>query len=384
MNLVHSLAKMKKRRIMVLSAGGPHAGVQCLYLLVQPSGWEVRAHAFVPYPPALKELLTQFREQGTTTAGLEELAALDRKVTLFLGECAEALLSRLPGFRRRTDLVCVNRPVLWKGPVEEGRDDGEWPLEPGSVTELSSRLSAPVLTDFTRASYSFESAVGLPLQAGVLSLSRGLGAPLALINIGLLSRALLTDSAGTAILVDRQLAPGTLLMNLAAREWCPDGFDRDGTFAGQGTADDECADKLCRALDEMGAPEKNATRQDFSVLLDHASLQGKEPHDKLATLTAMNARSLYLFLKSVHEDLVSLGTLWVSGGGSHNLTLLEYLQAYFDPVSVRRVETLGFPPEALVPAALGLSVNAYLDGRPVWFTADMPPRPESLGTWVLA
>jgi len=280
--------------------------------------------------------------------------------------------------------VCVNRPVLWKGPVEEGRDDGEWPLEPGSVTELSSRLSAPVLTDFTRASYSFESAVGLPLQAGVLSLSRGLGAPLALINIGLLSRAFLTDSAGTAILVDRQLAPGTLLMNLAAREWCPDGFDRDGTFAGQGTADDECADKLCRALDEMGAPETNATRQDFSVLLDHASLQGKEPHDKLATLTAMNARSLYLFLKSVHEDLVSLGTLWVSGGGSHNLTLLEYLQAYFDPVSVRRVETLGFPPEALVPAALGLSVNAYLDGRPVWFTADMPPRPESLGTWVLA
>lgn len=384
MNLVHSLAKMKKRRIMVLSAGGPHAGVQCLYLLVQPSGWEVRAHAFVPYPPAVKELLTQFREQGTTTAGLEELAALDRKVTLFLGECAEALLSRLPGFRRRTDLVCVNRPVLWKGPVEEGRDDGEWSLEPGSVTELSARLSAPVLTDFTRASYSFESAVGLPLQAGLLSLSRGLGAPLALINIGLLSRAFLTDSTGTAILVDRQLAPGTLLMNLAAREWCPDGFDRDGTFAGQGRADDECADKLCRALDEMGAPETSATRQDFSVLLDHASLQGKEPHDKLATLTAMNARSLYLFLKSVHEDLVSLGTLWVSGGGSHNLTLLEYLQAYFDPVSVRRVETLGFPPEALVPAALGLSVNAYLDGRPVWFTADMPPRPESLGTWVLA
>jgi 1,6-anhydro-N-acetylmuramate kinase len=57
------------------------------------------------------------------------------------------------------------------------------------------------------------------------------------------------------------------------------------------------------------------------------------------------------------------GTIWVSGGGANNLTLLDFLSTYFAPLPVRRIDEMGVPAEFFVPLALGLTVDAFCTGE---------------------
>jgi 1,6-anhydro-N-acetylmuramate kinase len=107
------------------------------------------------------------------------------------------------------------------------------------------------------------------------------------------------------------------------------------------------------------------------------------PYDKIATLTALTARTAFEFFKREYHHVLSPETVWVSGGGANNLTLLEFLSTYFDPVKVKSVEESGIPAALRIPLALGLSVREFIAGHPGPWKAGANPEIAGVGRWIL-
>jgi 1,6-anhydro-N-acetylmuramate kinase len=74
--------------------------------------------------------------------------------------------------------------------------------------------------------------------------------------------------------------------------------------------------------------------------------------------------------------------IYLSGGGAHNLTLVEFLSAYFQPIIIKNIEELGIPADMRIPLALGLTVNSYLAGTSVPWETGSNPRITEIGRWI--
>jgi anhydro-N-acetylmuramic acid kinase len=134
-------------------------------------------------------------------------------------------------------------------------------------------------------------------------------------------------------------------------------------MASQGKVDSNCVESLA-SFDWFGiAPPKFTIAETFTELLRHESLQALSPQDKVATLTALTARIIYDFCKKEFITQSNDLSIYISGGGANNQTLLEYLTTYFDPLPVKTVEEIGVPVDLYIPLAFGLTVDACVTGN---------------------
>jgi len=193
------------------------------------------------------------------------------------------------------------------------------------------------------------------------------------------------DPATSSTIIDSDTGPGTLLLDkLIIDSTGTDQFDRDGSFASDGNIDGNCLNKLASNDWFQQAAPKTADPQFLYSLLEVNEFKHLSAKDKAATLTALSARTAYDFYKREYRSNALPHTIYVSGGGVNNLTLMEYLSTYFSPVPVQSIETIGVPSELRVPLSLGLTVDSFVTATSAipWETGNFP-RIEPLGRWVL-
>ncbi len=123
-------------------------------------------------------------------------------------------------------------------------------------------------------------------------------------------------------------------------------FDRAGAYAAGGAVDEAL---LATLLDDpyfRSPPPKSTGRERFGtefVTRVRSQLDALSLHDALATLTALTVRSVAdaVNLHAPHATL-----LIASGGGAHNLTMLDGLRAALPGVRVERSDAFGIDPDA--------------------------------------
>ncbi|MBD3421484.1 MAG: hypothetical protein GF398_15305 [Chitinivibrionales bacterium] len=378
------LPKLKKRNLLVLSSGSYRSGIQAIYLEIAGAQFEIIADSYLPFTAEVRTLLDTINSASRKKASVDEIASLDRKVTSCFIDAAFTALATVPQAQKKPHAVLLNKMQLWRGPWEEGSRNGQWTFDIGSDVHIARAVKAPVLTDFITFDLLRGGRGFLPLQAGFLKIADLFSGDAAFINAGLLSHAVITDKKKRIILTDSDTGPGTSLMNvIAAEHGCPDEFDRDGSQAALHQVNEVCLDTLSE-YDWFGRPApKLAHLVPFEDLLTHSSFKRQTSGEKLATITALTARNIYDFMKRECPYFSSLSAVWISGGGALNLTLMDYLRAYCDPVPVKGIEELGIPPFAGLPVALGLTVNEYLNNQPVYCNTLVTSKADSLGKWVV-
>ena len=369
-----SWRKSRSRQLLVLSAGTLQSGVQGVFIDIGEEGWAVGAHSFFPYPAALQEFIESMLNGGGPVS-MAEHAAQDRRLSFCITECAKNVLAQVPETHKNPHCAIVNTLQLYKTPA--GAQE-RWCLELGDPLAAAMALKVPVLTGFMRQSLLNDGSGELPLADGHRAIAAKAGGDFIIANIGILSRMAIVLAGDQKAAFDSDIGPGTLLLNLAARECgCAEGFDRDGTAALSGTVHDAALEALM-SLDWFLKPfPKEATFAIFRGLCSHGSLTPLSPRDKLATLTAFSARLIFDCVRREYKDISGLNALWIAGGGAHNQALINYLEVWFGAGKIKSTAELGIPPEAYIPTALGLAAASYLDN------AGKDAREAGFGEWVL-
>jgi anhydro-N-acetylmuramic acid kinase len=362
MDILSKLKRLKTRRILALSAGSLRSGIHSSYIETSGSGWELLGQAFLPYPQKIQAQINELIDSPEPRSTLATIASLDYSITQLFLECGSTTLVQSLSRQSSPHVVILNKLVIWKNAVDYAGIEKPWNLALGDDQLVASTLNVPVFTDTTRhdlyAGWNGET----PLSAGYLALARKTGDNSVFINLGLIARMVAVDRTSGMILLDSDAGPGTCLINsIAAESGVSDGFDRDGSFALTGVVHDEIVDALARH-DWFSKPApKSATLLEFEKLRAEPGLLELQAADKMATVTALTARTTVDFFRREYRS-TNAPEIWVSGGGAYNQTLIQFLKTYFGTIPVHSIEEIQVNPESCVPLALALSAAAFING----------------------
>ncbi len=355
------MQKIKQRRVLAISAGGEGSGIHCLYYINHADSWEIIANTVLPYSGRVASLIESCSRQAIL---VPDLAWLETKITQLCIDGAKAVLAGVPRALRTPHLVALNQLTIFKGLTGESPPFRRWTLSLGDPQLVADTLELAVFSDFLRYHLLTGANLSSPFITGDLLIARRFTGSVILLNIGLLSHMTVLDLARGRCLLDSDTGPGTCLINRCAREMnLPEGFDRDGERGAAGTIDINTLDALATSPWFLTEAPKEASIELFDPLLQKSGVLTLAPDDKLATLTALTARTAYDFFRSAFRKDSLPEAIIISGGGGHNAALTKCFASYFTHVPVMTCEDLGIPFEMRTPLAMGLTLDAFLRGN---------------------
>lgn len=384
MDYLSRIRKQKVRHILIVNASSIHCGLECLVIEVENGQWNILHSQSIHYLQQIKDILQQINLNVSNSLQLKDLALLDNLMTIYLTENVQQLLAQLPSKKRNIDLLVLRNLQIFKGVVNEKKSPQYWNISLGDAHHLACAVKIPVLTDFARRHILFNGNGAMSTAEGDLRIAKKIGDICVFVNIGLHSHMTAIDPNNTRLIIDSDTGPGTCLIDSAAQDaGCAHGFDRDGTGALTGAVNTLCLETLvAQEWFKLPAP-KEADITCLKKLLANPCVTGLPASDKLATLTALTALSINQFFKREYVYDKKPDCIWISGGGAHNLTLIDFLKSYFAPLSVKSIEEAGVPANSKSGLALGLTVNAHLDKELLITAQGRDSRGiEYLGKWV--
>jgi len=299
--------------------------------------------------------LTDRRDRPGVLAEAEVLTTLRHAeaVTTFLGESGLA-----PG---DVDIVGFHGQTVFHDPQRA------LTVQIGDGQGLADRLGIPVAWDF-RAADMAAGGQGAPLAPvfhRALAEAAGLKRPVAFLNLGGVANI---TYIGDDVLIAFDTGPGNGLLDdwTMARTGQP--FDRDGSLAASGAADEDILRSLLAHRYFALSPPKSLDRNAFPI----AQLSALSDADGAATLLAFTVRSIAQSAKL----LPAPPRAWyASGGGVHNVEMMRRIGEALE-TPLYRLETLGFDGDATEAQAFAFLAARTAKGLPISFPGTTgAPRP---------
>lgn len=312
-------------RVVGLMSGTSYDGIDVAVAELELAGDEILmtpvAEHQVPYDEAITERIARMLPPAQTT--IEQVCRLDALLGRAYAEAAAGYDAEL--------VVSHGQTVFhW---VEDGQVNGT--LQLGQPAWIAARTGAPVICDLRSADIA-AGGQGAPLVPAFDALLLGLDRPRAALNLGGIANA--TIIKGTVVGYD--IGPANALMDLAARKFFDEPYDRDGQHASQGRVDQTMLEALLAEPYYRRQPPKSTGKELFHLGYLERHLHGQSGADVLATLTELTART-------VADELNNHGITEViaSGGGVRNPVLMARL-AQLTPATIGTIDELGIPSDA--------------------------------------
>ena len=146
-------------------------------------------------------------------------------------------------------------------------------------------------------------------------------------------------------------------------------YDNVGQLAAQGSV---CEALLSEWLGHpfiSARPPKTTGREAFGrqfayQALEQAEAQSVSPADLVATLTAFTARTIFDYYRRFLFPHYSIDGIYITGGGSHNLTLMRHLKTLFEPIPLCAADAIGVSSDAKEAVAFAVLANEAVHGHP--------------------
>jgi anhydro-N-acetylmuramic acid kinase len=181
-----------------------------------------------------------------------------------------------------------------------------------------------------------------------------------IVNIGGIAN--LTDLPPAAAVTGFDCGPGNLLLDAWTQQHLAQPFDRDGTWAQQGSM---IPALLARLLDDeyfRRAPPKSTGRETFNLEWLRQRLAGTEkPGDVQATLLALTADTV---AGAIDKFCVGATEAYLCGGGARNTALFDLLSKRLAPRKVSATDTLGVSAEHVEALAFAWLAQQTLNSAP--------------------
>lgn len=301
----------------------------------------------------LREILDRAPGLSATELSASGLAAPDAKLADAVARLTRTHIEAVRALGLEADVIGFHGQTILHQP-HLGRT---WQV--GDAALLARQTGIPVVHDFRSADVA-AGGEGAPLAPVFhAALARGLGLPLAILNIGGVANVTFIGAGGELVAFDT--GPGNGPLDDWARRHTGEGFDRDGRLAASGRID---AAVLARLLGHpyfaRPAP-KSLDRLDFARALAASGLDACSPADGAATLAAFTAQAV------AGASLPARPLRWlVCGGGRHNPTIMTALRAAL-AAAVEPVEAVGWDGDALEAQCFGFLAVRSVAGLPISF-----------------
>lgn len=364
------IAKAKKRNIIGLMSGTSMDGVDALFVRFQGSGadttYEIVGHHKQNYPPELRDQLASVA--AGNPCGVETLCRLNYAVGEVFAEAANHARKMAPLTKRNVDVIASHGQTLWHAPQAEaiGGLASRSSLQIGEPSIIAKRTGVLTVADFRGADIAAggQGAPLVPYAHWVLFQKQDRS--VAVQNIGGIANVTVLPKDGKhGDVWAFDTGPGNMLIDILIQQepGFAEPFDRDGQIAASGTIQFEIVSKLLEHPFWKQTPPKSAGRELFLPMIEQFP-SSMSLADKVATATALTARSIYLSYEQFIFPHLSLDEVIVAGGGANNNTLMQLLSDHFQPIRVVPIDTYNIASEVVEPLSFAILANETLGGNP--------------------
>ena len=352
---------MKEQVVLGIMSGTSIDGVDYPLCGIQGSKIALRTHWSARFPAVLRESL-----HAAARGELKSHALAQAHHDLGRFYARHAVNSKLPNAQAPM-LVGLHGQTVFHHP------DRRRPatLQLGEPAYLVERLQVPVISNF-RAADMAAGGEGAPLATMFHQwVFARRGSHVCFNNLGGISNVTSLDwrrgSAPAVLAFDT--GPANVLIDLAMRSLSHGRLtmDNNGAWAALGQP---CQPLLQQWLSHSyfaRKPPKSTGRELFGEAFFKTAMRDMRrlsPNDKVATLTEFTAQSIAVNYRLHLPALPS--RLILAGGGAANATLVAALAKQFatGEVEVLTSDQLGWPVQAIEPAAFALLAHLRMSGRP--------------------
>ena len=306
------------------------------------------------------------------TSRVDEICQMNFLIGEVFADAALAVIREAGLAVEEVDLIGSHGQTVYHLPPQAGAEYVPSTLQIGEPAVIAYRTGIPTIANFRVADLA-AGGQGAPLVPYVdFLLFRGADRTVALQNIGGISNVTLIPAggAGSDVLAS-DTGPGNMIID-SVMEIVTDGnekYDNAGQFAAQGSVSESLLGEWLKHPFITAPPPKTTGREAFGKqFADQAIQQAQNRNvgqaDLVATLTAFTAGTIYDYYHRFLFPHYSVDEIYISGGGAHNLTLMEHLKKLFQPIPLLPIESIGFSGDAKEAIAFAVLANEAIHGNP--------------------
>ena len=380
MKALYQLAAKDTKKVIGLMSGTSVDGVDAALVEIRGHGLgtQVELLAFHSHPFDAEVRNRIFDLFQPETSRIDELCQMNFLIGEIFADAALAVIREAGIEVPEVDLIGSHGQTVYHLPPQP---EAQYvPLQIGEPAVIAYRTGIPTIATFRVADLA-AGGQGAPLVPYVdFLLFRRADRTVALQNIGGISNVTLipapitgsyrTDAAGSDVLAS-DTGPGNMIID-SVMEILTEGkekYDNAGQFAAQGSVSESLLGEWLQHPFISAPPPKTTGREAFGrQFAEHAIQQAQNQNvgqaDLVATLTAFTAETIYGYYQRFLFSHYSVDEIYISGGGAHNLTLMEHLKRLFRPIPLLPIDFIGFSSDAKEAIAFAVLANEAIHGNP--------------------
>lgn len=335
--------------------------------------WQVLGWSSLPHTDDLRrEIFACFRPE---TGTVERLCRLNFELGKAFGHAALESIRAIGLTPSQVDLIGCHGQTVWHEPPGVKDAGNGSTLQIGEPAVIAEMTGLPVVSNFRTRDMAV-GGQGAPLVAYVDALLfshpleiRAVQNIGGIANVTYLPAKSVSDYQRVAISQDLyagafafDTGPGNMLLDYAAGRASQGKmiYDQDGALSSRGQVDVDLLNRLLEDAYLHQSPPKTTGRERYGVqfgeqVWDEGVQRGLLPQDIVATLAAFTAQSIARAYRSFLPRYPS--EVIVSGGGTHNPTLMAMLRDVLSPARVYTSDEFGLGVD--VKEAVAFAVLAY-------------------------
>ena len=374
-NLIR-LKEKKGRNVIGLMSGTSCDGIDACLVKITGSGLstevDIIGSGTYSYKKEIRELI--FQASCKETGTVDKICQLNFVLGMLFADAARQIAGKLSVPLSEIDIIGSHGQTIYHISSLKEKNDKEVrsTLQIGEPSVIAQETGVTTVADFRTRDIAAggEGAPLIPYVDYILFGRDRIGR--AVQNIGGISNV-------TFLPVDRDInkiiafdnGPGNMVIDRFA-EIITDGrllYDKNGELASKGKLNPDLLERLCAHPYLSKPPPKTTGREDFGIqfsddLYKELRENNIDAHDAIATITAFTAKSISDSYRKFILPYCKIDEVIISGGGTHNPALIQFLEDYLVGIKISKVDDFGIPSDAKEALAFAILANETICGNP--------------------
>ena len=371
------LLKKDKKLIIGLMSGTSVDGIDAAIVEITGHGLEIEvdllAFETFPFPTGVPQRILALCHPNT--GRVDDICEMNFYIGHLFAEAVKYILQKSGMHANDIALIGSHGQTIHHLPKDAGTDSdvAHYPstLQIGEPSVIAHETGIPTIADFRVADMA-AGGQGAPLVSYPdYLLFQNSVKTVGLLNIGGIANLTVLPANGTFDSVSAaDTGPGNMCIDAVITEITQgaERYDKAGKRAAQGTPDQRLIDEWLKHPFFHLSPPKTTGREMFGHTYAMECLAACREHNLsdnacIATLTELTIQTIADYIAKFVAEQNAIDTLYVSGGGVHNQTLMRRLDGQLSGTAVESVDSFGISSDAKEAIAFTILANETLHGH---------------------
>ena len=371
------LLNKDKKCVIGLMSGTSVDGIDAAIVEITGHGLETEvdlvAFETFPFPPGVPQRILALCHPDT--GRVDDICEMNFYIGHLFAEAVKYILQKSGMHANDIALIGSHGQTIHHLPKDTGTDSdvSHYPstLQIGEPSVIAHETGIPTIADFRVADMA-AGGQGAPLVSYPdYLLFRNSVKTVGLLNIGGIANLTVLPANGTFDTVSAaDTGPGNMCIDAVITEITQgaERYDKAGKRAAQGTPYQRLIDEWLKHPFFHQSPPKTTGREMFGHTYAMECLAACREHklsdnDCIATLTELTVQTIADYIAKFVTEQNPMDTLYVSGGGVHNQTIMRRLSELLSDTAVESVDNSGISSDAKEAIAFAILANETLHGN---------------------